>query len=298
MSQDAKPPPYFDALFSRIVADETDDACVAFGRHVHWGYWDDPSLATGHAQDFADAANRLTDLVLDAAEVRDGYAVADVGCGFGGTIQAINQRHAGGCFCGINIDPRQVDRAARLSTPANGNIIRFIVGDASELPLPDASQDVVLAVECVFHFDRPRFFAECHRVLRPGGRLVLTDFTPAGWAKPLLSVLSWWHRHATTATFGHIDVSYTRRDYERLAAKTSLSVLLVRDLTRNTLPTYPFVRRVMRSWPERSQAADFDRATSVLEDGSRRGLLRYTLLAFQKAFQPSQGRTSGERGEA
>jgi cyclopropane fatty-acyl-phospholipid synthase-like methyltransferase len=53
---------------------------------VHWGYWPEPSQATGTAEDYGRAAEALCRHVCAPAMIEDGQAVLDAGCGFGGTI--------------------------------------------------------------------------------------------------------------------------------------------------------------------------------------------------------------------
>ena len=160
--------PYFDTLLSQLD-DGAGDIAVAFGQHVHWGYWANPRRATGTASDYAAAAERMTAEICEAAAIRGDQSVLDVGCGFGGTIASIDQRF----------------RGMRLSGPHDGNQVEFVEGTASRLPFADASFDVVLAVEAIFHFpDRPQFFAEAHRVLKPGGKMVVSDFVPTQWIGP------------------------------------------------------------------------------------------------------------------
>ncbi len=74
-----------------------------------------------------------------------------------------------------------------------------VVGDATRLPLADASVDGVISVEAAFHFpSRAAFFAEVARVLRPGGVLAMSDVpverrprTPGEFAAGLLNARSW-----------------------------------------------------------------------------------------------------------
>jgi cyclopropane fatty-acyl-phospholipid synthase-like methyltransferase len=83
----------------------------AFGRHVHWGYWENPKKADGSVSDFVAAAENLCQRVCDAASVKDGAKLLDVGCGFGGTIASLNERITNTVLVGLNIDERQLIRA-------------------------------------------------------------------------------------------------------------------------------------------------------------------------------------------
>lgn len=59
-----------------------------------------------------------------------------------------------------------------------------VVGDAVALPVADASADGIICVEAAFHFrSRREFFAECRRVLRPGGVLVMSDVSTQRWPR-------------------------------------------------------------------------------------------------------------------
>jgi len=209
--------PYFDDLLARLEAgDETSRA--AYGRHVHWGWWPDPATATDTAEDYGAAAERMCHLVCDAAGIADGMRVLDVGCGFGGTIASLNDRFHNLDLLGVNIDPRQVKRAQDTIHPNSGNRIRFEVGDACDLQVPAAAFDVVLAVECIFHFEsRAAFLAGAAKALKPGGRLMVSDFVPTADALPLLERSNAGTDEATRTSYGKVDLLCTEERYRTLA---------------------------------------------------------------------------------
>lgn len=276
------PPPYFDGLLTRLANNEPF-AAVAFGRHVHWGYWSDPKAADGTPSDYAWAAELLGRRVCDAAGVRDNQRVLDVGCGFGGTLASLNERFRGLDMVGLNIDARQLERAQREFRPLHGNRARFVHGDAGALPLPDQSTDVVLAVECIFHFlSRAAFFAEASRALVPGGTMAISDFVPPAKAIPILKKLNS-EDESLGQTYGHLDVLCTRESYRLLAEEYGLELVHCENINAHTMPTYTFLRRTIREhWNDRPDAIAYERATARIETACRMGLLAYTVLSFRK----------------
>ena len=96
---------------------------------------------------------------------------------------------AEGCGCavvGVDLAEESLaDAGERAMRAGVSERVRFLHGDAEELPLPDQSVDAVLCecALCLFH-DRPRAAAELARVLRPGGRLALSDVTADAAALP------------------------------------------------------------------------------------------------------------------
>jgi len=277
------PPPYFDGLFSRLAANEPFTA-VAYGRHVHWGWWADPKSADGTPTDYAWAAEQLGRKVCDAAAVRDGQRLLDVGCGFGGTIASLNERFRNLDMTGLNIDARQLARGASEFQALHGNCAAWVEGDAGALPMDDASFDVVLAVECVFHFpSRASFFREAGRVLKPGGTMALSDFVPPAKAVPMLRAFNTSADEATRRTYGHIDVLCSRECYQTLAEEHGLELTRIDNINAGTMPTYSFLKRTIREHWQGSPDVDlYERATAQLEMACRTGLLAYSVLSFRK----------------
>jgi ubiquinone/menaquinone biosynthesis C-methylase UbiE len=156
-------------LYDRLTALDT----AAQGGSLHLGYWD----LDDNEVPLVEAADRLTDLMTDALRLDKGHQVLDVGCGVGQPAMRIAQR-TGAHVTGIAISQDQIARATELAEAAGlTDKVEFRHADAMELPFPDNSFDAAIAIESIFHMpDRERVFSEIRRVLRPGGRLVLTDF--------------------------------------------------------------------------------------------------------------------------
>jgi len=116
--------------------------------------------------------------IVDAVGVRPGEDVLDVACGTGNA--ALRAAQAGGTVVGLDLTPELFEAGRRLAAEAQV-AIDWVQGDAEELPFEDESFDVVLSTfGCMF---APRHTVAAHelaRVLRPGGRLGITTWTPEG----------------------------------------------------------------------------------------------------------------------
>lgn len=131
-----------------------------------------------------------------AAGLRPGEAVIDLGCGGGiDTILAARAVAPGGTAIGLDLLPEMLEVASRNAEAAGVTNVRWLPGGMENVPLPDASVDVVLSNGVVNLSPRKsRVFAEMYRILRPGGRFALADIVldddlppeiatdPAAWA--------------------------------------------------------------------------------------------------------------------
>ena len=269
--------PYFDFLLEEFRQGKTS-TIEAFGRHVHWGYWESPEVAEGSVADFARAAEQLSQQVWKAGEVKEGDCVLDVGCGFGGTIASLNENFNQLQLTGLNLDDRQLERARSQVQPLNQNSITFVQGDACKLPFEDNSFDVVLAVECIFHFpSRQKFFQEAKRVLKPGGKLALSDFVPAKNTFPLLQLVGLFLGRSVVETFGTVKSEFFIADYRKLAQSTGFDVTLEKDITLNTVPTYPFLNTLLGQQGDSNVTAMTKSAAWI----SKLGWMRYLVLSFE-----------------
>ncbi|HJQ35686.1 MAG TPA: class I SAM-dependent methyltransferase [Thermoanaerobaculia bacterium] len=117
--------------------------------------------------------------VFRAAELAKDHVVVDVGFGSGEQDFLLAETHEFARIIGYNIALQQVRYAsARAAQTGMNEKLEFRHGPAEELPgLASNSVDRVLAIECAFYFDRPRFYRRAAEVLKPGGRLVLADIS-------------------------------------------------------------------------------------------------------------------------
>ncbi|WP_110180751.1 arsenite methyltransferase [Nocardioides solisilvae] len=111
------------------------------------------------------------------AELRAGERVLDLGSG-GGIDVLLSARRVGetGFAYGVDMTDEMLDLARANAAKAGATNVEFLKGTIEDVPLPDASVDVVIS-NCVINLsvDKPRVLAEMFRVLAPGGRIGISD---------------------------------------------------------------------------------------------------------------------------
>jgi ubiquinone/menaquinone biosynthesis C-methylase UbiE len=146
--------------------------------NLHLGYWDNPDKDDIDGEvPFGEASDRLTDMMIEKLKIGAGSQVLDVGCGVGGPGVRI-ARLTGARVTGISVSQEQITRANTLAKSAElTERVVFQQANAMEIPFPAQSFDAAIALESIIHMpDRGRVLTQICRTLRPGGRLVLTDF--------------------------------------------------------------------------------------------------------------------------
>lgn len=155
--------------------------------------------------------------LLRAAGLQAGERVLDVACGTGViTRLAAEQVGPTGSVTGIDIAPDMIDVAKSTPEPA-GPHIEWHVSDAASLPLPDNSYNVVLCqMGLMFMEDRPAALAEMHRVLVPGGRVVVN--TPGTIQPAFESMEQAIIEHISPELGGFVRAVFSMHDPDALAA--------------------------------------------------------------------------------
>jgi cyclopropane fatty-acyl-phospholipid synthase-like methyltransferase len=195
---------------------------------VHFGYND--AATRGHA----DALLRMNEVLADRAGIQPGARVLDAGCGVGGSSIWLAEAR-GADVVGITPVASQVARARGFASARRLNDrVAFEQADFTNTPFPNASFDVVWALESLCHApDKAAFYREAARLLRPGGRLVIAEYIRA--ARPLRDrgerLL---HRWLDGWAIPDLD---TRAEHAAHAAAAGLSHTRIDDITAHTRPS-------------------------------------------------------------
>ena len=141
--------------------------------YLNYGFADlDDAHGEMTSSEVAAASRRLYEAVIGS--LPDADRVLEVGCGRGaGAAFLLGARRIGG-YVGLDLSPENARLSRERLRPHPQ--ARVVVADARRLPIASAGIDAVFSVEAAQHFEeRPRFYRDVARVLRPGGRFYLAS---------------------------------------------------------------------------------------------------------------------------
>ena len=263
--------------------DELDDLYRdLWGTSLHHGYW-----ISGNESPEQAVAN-LTRLVAEHARIHPDEHVCDLGCGYGAVALMLNREYRAR-VSGITISRAQFRYAAAAA--AGNCAVEFFHRNAMHSGFASESFDAAIAIESSEHMpDKARFFAEAHRLLRPGARFVVVAWLTRDRPGPRESK----HLLEPICREGRLPGMASGAEYRSMLEHAGFRDLTILDLTERVKKTWsvcalrlarrfvvdPALRRRLRDplFTNRSFAKSIFRIRLAYETGA----MRYGLFAARR----------------
>ena len=282
---------YYDATLLEYWTFWTGRADLA----MHFGYDDGSGL--GHRASLL----RMNEVLAELAGVTAEDRVLDAGCGYGGSALWLAE-HVGCRANGVTIVPLQIEKARKEARKRGlEQRVSFTLEDFARTTFPDASFDVVWGLESVVHApSKEEFVREAFRLLRPGGRLLISEYmlreAPplsaversfvepwlSGWAMPSLLSPAEYEELIQRTGFGDL------RRYD-LTGAVARSLARLERIASRLLPAGRLLR-AMRAMG----ATDFANLVATVRqmEALERGLWRYVVLVADKPLRRARSITA------
>jgi sterol 24-C-methyltransferase len=216
------------------------------GGTCHFGY-----TPTGHRFELDPALRAMETLLGRTLELPAGSVVLDAGCGYGRVAATLAAAPFSFNIIGIDLVPERLKEALRYIED-HGVSARVVLlnGNYCALPLQNATVSAVFTMETLVHADPlEAALAEFWRVLKPGGRLVLFEYSVPNRASvhPLLQRLA--EDIARRTGMASIE-RFTHDGFPALMHGSGFENVMVEDISRNVWPTWRwlFWRAIRENW--------------------------------------------------
>lgn len=261
-----------------------------WGEHLHAGYYGNPPFKKDFITakvDFIDEMirwgitlpNPKLNERLEKETGAEPVKILDVGCGIGGSTRHMAKRWTKTAqVTGITLSKAQVERANLFTQTQGIENALFLECDALNMEFPDASFDIVWAVESEMHMpDKDYFISEMVRVLKPGGMLVIAAWNVRETRSAPLSKAEADHVRLLVDEWAHAKF-ISIREYVELFEKHNLLSVAAEDWS---VPTQPSWRQAV--W----EAVRDPRAIINISMAQRWSLVRdaYTIFQYDAAFR-------------
>ena len=242
-------------------------------KYLNYGYW------TSAAQSFEEASAQLCLELFRAAEIGPHDVLVDVGFGSGEQTLLLSATHEFDRLVGFNISAKQVRYAARRAAERGlSHKLEFRHGEAESLPgVADGSVDRLMAIECAFYFDRPRFYRRAAEVLKPGGRAVLADIMMSDWLSFLMRTREDFRRLGTRGGNRRLwEAHFVTRSICDMNRRTRIGV------QKNVVEILRLAMFSRITWAQRRTWFKMAFYTQIVAIGQWLGWLHYDMIVLEK----------------
>ena len=250
-----------------------------WGEHLHHGYWIRGDESKERAQ------IQLIEHLSQAAEIKPGSKILDVGCGFGASSIFLTRNYEAEAT-GITISPVQVAMANQAAALKQANA-KFLLMDAEAMKF-DELFDVVWSVESISHYQsKETFFASAARLLKANGTMAFID-----WFKREDLHGSEYTKYIESIEKGMLVELQTMEDYENLMRSNGLKVMKSEIMNKNSAKTWDICLDIIKDktfWAlavkNGPEFVTFLRAFRSMRAGFASGHFIYGLIVAKKVGQ-------------
>ena len=277
-----------------------------WGEHMHHGYYGPQgNLRKERRQaqiDLIEELLRWTQQYLgenfSLSAPKPTQQILDVGCGIGGSTLYLARKFTTKAI-GITLSPVQANRASDRAVEARmGGDAGFLVADALNMPFANASFDFIWSLESGEHMpDKVEFLRECHRVLKPGGTLMLATWCHRPTDNGAAPLTAREQQHlADIYRVYHLPYVISLPEYEAIAREIEFQHLHTADWSGAVAPFWDDVIDsalnpaavfgvLMAGWDTIQGALSM----GLMRDGYASGLIRFGLLCGTKGTGEENG---------
>jgi SAM-dependent methyltransferase len=158
------------------------------------------------------------------ASLKAGEIVLDLGSGAGfDAFLSAQKVGPTGKVIGVDMTPEMIEKARQNAVKGNFTNVEFRLGEIENLPVEDNSVDVIIS-NCVINLvpDKTKAFSEAYRVLKPGGRLMVSDVVLVGELPPSL-------KKSVEAYIGCLSGAIMKSEYLRVIAEAGFKDVQIQD---------------------------------------------------------------------